>query len=137
MIPQRFWDKVEVTDTCWLWKGYTLADGYGQVAYGGKVVRVHRLTWAALHGWPDGALDHLCRVRNCVNPTHLELVDIRTNVLRSEGITAQQYRQTHCKRGHPFDEANTYRAPGRPTHRLCRACMQMYHRQETIRRRSR
>lgn len=30
--------------------------------------------------------------------------------------------RTHCKRGHPFDEENTYRAPGTPNARRCRKC---------------
>jgi len=34
-----------------------------------------------------------------------------------------QARKTHCKWGHPFDEANTYVIPSRPRARYCRACM--------------
>lgn len=33
-----------------------------------------------------------------------------------------QVAKTHCAQGHPYDEANTYYAPGRGAHRICRIC---------------
>jgi hypothetical protein len=111
LLPDRFWSKVERTPSCWLWHGCTLRDGYGQIEWHGKAVRVHRLSYAAVYGWPDGPLDHLCRTRNCVKPSHLEPADVRTNTLRGESIAAQHARQTHCKRGHILSAINTYRPP--------------------------
>jgi hypothetical protein len=45
-------------------------------------------------------LDHLCRVRNCVNPKHLEPVIERINFLRGVGASARNAKKTHCVRGH-------------------------------------
>lgn len=50
-------------------------------------------------------IDHLCRVRHCVNPVHLEAVTKRENVLRGQGHTARNARKTHCFRGHPLPDA--------------------------------
>ena len=65
-------------------------------------------------------LDHLCRVRNCVRPDHLEPVTRGENVLRGETIPAANRAKTACKDGHDFDEENTYIAPN--GHRGCRKC---------------
>src|SRR6266550_5237942 len=77
LLPERFWSKVEKTPTCWLWHGATLRDGYGQIKWDSKIVRAHRLAYASVHGWPSLDLDHLCRVRYCGNPDHLEEVGTR------------------------------------------------------------
>jgi hypothetical protein len=67
-------------------------------------------------------LDHLCRVRHCVYPAHLEPVTPRENVLRGETVAASNARKTHCLRGHPFDEVNTCHWQSRPGRRDCREC---------------
>lgn len=120
-LPDRFWSKVNKTDACWLWAGQIDAYGYGTMKVDGKMRKAHRLAYAATAGpIPDGQdLDHLCRVRNCVNPQHLEPVSRVTNIMRGEGVSAERARQTHCKRGHIFDEANTYYWR---TSRCCRTC---------------
>lgn len=64
-------------------------------------------------------LDHLCRVRKCVNPFHLEAVPHRLNTLRGVGPTATNAVKTTCSNGHSYDELNTY---VRPTGRGCKAC---------------
>jgi hypothetical protein len=123
---ERFWPKVEKTETCWLWTGALLDSGYGFFWVDNtRQVVAHRFAYELLVGTiPEGLqLDHLCRVRNCVNPKHLEPVTNRENALRSESFSGRSARQTHCVHGHPFDEANTYIWVGRPTHRQCRICM--------------
>lgn len=98
---------------CWIWGG-KLRYGYGQVSVGrrheGKK-RAHRWAYELLHGpIPDGlTLDHLCRVRSCVNPAHLEPVSVRENTLRGEGITAKNSRMVACALGHPFVWTGTQR----------------------------
>jgi hypothetical protein len=133
-----FWAHVDKTATCWLWHGEVLRNGYG-LAYlgrapGRRLVRrlAHRLSYELAVGpIPKGLqIDHLCRVRNCVNPAHLEAVTPRVNVLRGDTITARNASKTACPRGHPYDEANTCRTlRGR---RRCRTCA----RDDTRRRRA-
>ena len=71
---------------------------------------------------PGGlVLDHLCRNVLCVNPSHLEPVTNRENILRGVGITAQNAQKTQCKWGHPFSGENLFVRPD--GERMCRACM--------------
>lgn len=81
---KRFWSKVEKTDTCWLWRGFTTKKGYGHFALGRGYKQAHRHSYELLVGKIPSHLqiDHLCRVRNCVNPDHLEPVTSRENALR-------------------------------------------------------
>jgi len=124
---ERFWAKVQKTDTCWLWMAVRHhAKSYGQFKYEGRMVQAHVLAYTWLAGpVPKGLeLDHLCRVRWCVNPAHLEPVPPLVNGLRGIGPHAVNARKTSCIHGHPFDEANTYigtNRHGRPT-RVCRIC---------------
>lgn len=107
--PERFWDKVEKTDSCWLWKGAIQGAGYGSIWYDDRICLAHRVAYELTRSKvPDGlTLDHLCRVRSCVNPAHLEPVTNRENVLRGVAPLAKNARKTHCIHGHPFDEVNT------------------------------
>jgi len=105
----------EVTASgCWLWLGRIAENGYGR--YSGKLA--HRMMYELIVGPipPDFDLDHLCRVRGCVNPDHLEPVTGDENARRAALAI------THCKRGHSYTAENTYH---RPTtgHRDCRACI--------------
>lgn len=111
---------------CWLWTAGKGSRGYGQFFFDGSVVMAHRFAYAVLRGpIPDGLqIDHLCRVRHCVNPDHMEPVTPKENTLRGEGVAARQARQTHCKRGHAFDDGNTAR--GTKGERVCRACRRQY-----------
>ena len=126
-FPQNFWSKVEKADTwdtCWIWTAGKDRAGYGVYNGAGLGTRAaHRIAYMLLVGAiPAGLeLDHLCRVRACVNPAHLEPVTPRVNQLRGEGFAGQRARQTHCIHGHRFTPENTYITPGRGT-RQCRAC---------------
>ena len=110
---ERFWSNVEKTETCWLWTGYTDSDGYGR--YGAP--KAYRVAYELAKGAiPEGLeIDHLCRVRHCVNPDHLEAVTREENMRRAFAA------KTHCKRGHEYTAENTYRAP-RSRNRFCRQC---------------
>ncbi len=115
---------------CWIWKFATYPTGYGHCARDSGYA--HRVSWEIANGpIPAGlTIDHLCRVRACVNPDHLDAVTIRENILRSPfAVAAINARKTHCVRGHPFDEENTrLDSHGR---RICRTC----HRVQQARRR--
>lgn len=124
-----FWDKVNkihVEDGCWLWTGYTKPEGYGQyTTTGRRKFRAHRLAYELVVGpIPDGlSLDHLCRVRNCVNPDHLQPVTTRENCRRGNtGLAtgAKNRAKTRCPHGHPYSPENTYHPPSGG--RACRTC---------------
>lgn len=117
-----FWAKVDRSggeDACWPWLGADNGQGYGRFAVRrGKLIYAHRFAYELLVGpIPDGLhLDHLCRNPRCVNPRHVEPVTNAEN--RRRGRLGQI---THCPRGHPYDDANTYSHPGQHD-RVCRAC---------------
>lgn len=122
-VEERFWAKVvrDPETDCWLWTAST-DNGYGRFWVAGRLVLAHRFAYELLVGpIPEGLeLDHLCRVRHCVNPAHMEPVTQRVNILRGVGFSAKNAAKTHCKRGHALDEANTYRRGDGKRH--CRAC---------------
>lgn len=127
-LAKRFFLKVDKTDSCWLWLGGKNAKGYGVLRLrGDKMASAHRFSLMMVSGCiPEGMqVDHLCRVRNCVNPRHLEIVTSQENSRRSPiSITTINHNKTHCLRGHPFDDVNT----GIQQHktkkwRYCRTCV--------------
>ena len=136
-LYQRFWAKVNKTDTCWLWTACA-SHGYGRIKVGGgfgKMLQAHRVAYEMLVGpIPEGLhLDHLCRVTLCVNPNHLEPVTPRENILRGENHVAKRARQTECLRGHPLSGANLY--TNSKGGRACKICQnesnkRSYHRRK-------
>ncbi len=120
----RFLAKVDKqADGCWLWTGFLHSNGYATFYTGTRKQMAHRFAYEYYVGpIPDGLqLDHLCRVRSCVNPEHVEPVTSRTNLLRGHTVTAAHAAKTECPQGHPFDEVNTYIHP--TGSRRCRECM--------------
>lgn len=114
---------------CWLWMGAGNGNGYGQFWHQGRMRPAHRIAYEYCVGIvPSGLfIDHLCRVRCCVNPDHMEAVTNKENVLRGDGLTARHKRKTHCPYGHPYDEKNTYcYSSGK---RECRVCNMLRSRQ--------
>jgi len=108
------------TTSCWIFTGPLRPDGYARVSIKNKMTYLHVYIWTTLVGpKPAGLdLDHLCRIRHCCRPTHLDPVTRKTNAMRGE--TGSNHRnKDRCKWGHLFDEANTYRYKGK---RHCRKC---------------
>lgn len=127
-VPERFWSKVDKhgpvpayapsLGPCWIWTAAQIT-GYGIFWMNGHNVFAHRLLYEAERGSvPDGLqLDHLCRIRNCVRPDHLEPVTALENQLRGNGFAAVNLAKTHCPKGHQFN-----RIPACGRRRPRRAC---------------
>lgn len=123
---------------CWIWLGAVTSAGYGNIYLGGgranpRYETAHRHIYETFIGpVPAGLdLDHLCRIRQCCNPDHLEPVTRRENLRRGgvldalRSITLQRKQRTVCGRGHELDESNLYLYRGL---RHCRACKHLrYH----------
>ena len=122
IAEERFWLKVNKTETCWLWTKAHTEDGYGIFWYKNKNVRAHRFAYELLVDkiGNDLTIDHLCRIRNCVNPAHLEVVTMVENLRRGNGICSINAKKTHCKRGHAFIEGSYYKVGDYG--RNCKAC---------------
>ncbi len=128
-VAPRFWERVEkCSDTgCWLWRGVVHPTGYGYCYVPGRSspARVHRLAYEALVGpIPEGlTIDHLCRVRNCINPDHLEPVTGRENTLRGFAPSAINATKAACARGHVYEEGSMRR--DKRGRRFCLTCKHM------------
>lgn len=140
VVLARFLAKTRDSDTCWEWVGALDQDGYGiyTPGTGARARRAHRLSYEHfVGGIPTGrTLDHLCRVRSCVNPEHLEPVTNAENIRR--GLTGiHNAVKTHCANGHEYTPENTYIRTythnGR-THRICRTCVRQQNRAQYERR---
>jgi hypothetical protein len=131
---KRFWDKVNkdgpmpepgsIADQrelgqCWVWTAALNLDGYGYFALTHSQGRAaHRVAYE----WEVGpiterTLDHLCRNRACVRPTHLEPATDKVNIQRGlHGLEAK----THCIRNHELTPDNLL--PNKKGWRECREC---------------
>lgn len=120
---------------CWIWQGALNYKGYGVGHPGGKWSRIHRVTYVEYVGpIPDGLqIDHLCRVKACCNPDHLEAVTAGENLRRAWADRPRRPSKprlftrprkngiiTHCKRGHELTPENTMTAGSGK--RACRIC---------------
>ena len=126
---RRVLAKAEIQpDGCILWTGAIAPNGYGRVGFGKSQTKVaHRViyVWATGQDVPEGLdLDHLCRVRACVNPTHLEPVARRLNIGRSTSRNAATIRADlasgRCGNGHDLTAPNAWAMQG--ASRVCRPC---------------
>lgn len=122
---ERFWSKVQKTETCWKWQGGKHSNGYGRFYPKHDVeVGAHEFAYTLQSGAiPEGKeLDHLCKNRDCVNPSHLEPVTHHENLLRGATIPAKNAVKTHCIRGHPLEGDNLTKAHLKNGQRHCRQC---------------
>jgi hypothetical protein len=129
-FEDRFWSKTERRiGECWLWKSWVNKEtGYGMFTIRYQKFLAHRIAYGLTHGSVprELQLDHLCRNRSCINPTHLEPVTNRENMARGIGPAVTRARaaerratRTECKNGHPWVPENIYVMGG---HQVCRAC---------------
>jgi hypothetical protein len=124
----RFWQRVEKTETCWLWTGAKAKFGHGSIYVDGKSLRAHTYSFL-LHGGvvPEGMqVNHTCDTPGCVRPDHLYAGTQQQNVDDMNRRGRNYYsNRSECPKGHPYDEENTIiTKQGR---RRCRKC----HNEET------
>ena len=124
---ERFTAKFVIGESgCWLWTASLTIKGYGTFWDGERLVPAHR--WSYEHHVgpiPVGlVLDHTCRVRCCVCPTHLEAVTTAENIRRGKGVAATFGARTHCQNGHALEGDNLYIRSGGG--RRCRTCQRDY-----------
>lgn len=122
-------DTGEEFDDCHLWRGAIDDYGYGKVRLPDDTTRaVHIIAWEMATGnkLPTGwHVDHLCRIRRCCNPDHLEAVPHAENVLRGESFTARNARKTHCPKGHEYTDDNIrwHKSANGAPRRECKTCV--------------
>ena len=127
-LPDRFWRKVKPNELtgCWEWQDY-LHNGYGAFYVSRRRrIRSHRLVMGTIEPIPDGlVIDHICRVRRCVNPKHLRVVTPATNSLENNlSPVALNARKKHCIRGHAFADGHWIDSRG---YRVCEQCRRPKH----------
>lgn len=128
----RFWSKVNKNSgifgesgkyptECWIWIAGIQNDGYGSFKSQKRTIVAHKFIYEnnIAKVEDDKELDHLCRVRNCVRPDHLQPVTHLINARRGNSGLFNR-NKTHCKQGHEFTSSNTYITTDK--HRECRTC---------------
>lgn len=103
--------KVDEATGCWIWQGQINRTGYGTVRFNNKTTTAHR-AYYDYYVQPVPAelqVDHLCKVRACINPAHMEIVTPIENNLRSDNPISQVMLTNICKRGHVLTSDNVYR----------------------------
>jgi hypothetical protein len=130
----KFWAQI-LKDDCWIWTGpINSTTGYGcfslKTIFDRPIVNTHVMAYELLVGpIPEGhELHHTCRNRRCCNPLHLKLVTVAEH-RTLEPHTNGYEKRTHCLKGHPYDEANTYHyVIGSHNRRGCRQCRKEHQR---------
>jgi len=87
-LEERFWSKVNKTDTCWLWTAGRDKRGYGRFRNAeGKVERAHAVAYKMLVGPvpPKHEVDHRCHNKACVRPDHLRAATRKQNMENLKG----------------------------------------------------
>lgn len=128
-LDQRILRLTDRSGECWLWSGAVDRFGYGRITVKQKPAKAHRISYETFVGpIPDGLqIDHLCRVRRCVRPEHLEPVTAKVNMDRAAAATGTIAGKRvggmpigeKCAEGHVVAGENVYQRRGL---NYCLAC---------------
>jgi len=128
-VKERFFEKVNKTNSCWLWTGALTSRGYGSFGVEGKVTSAHRYSYQIHIGKiPKGLIIcHSCDVPACVNPEHLwagTTSDNMKDMVAKNRNGNSSRMHTHCRRGHDFNiyGFKTYTKKNGKVERYCREC---------------
>lgn len=89
---QRFWEKVDKSGDCWLWRSGTGSNGYGSFWFNRKICSAHRVAYELTYGEIPKELIvcHSCDCPLCVNPSHLWIGTVNDNI--QDMVTKQRQR---------------------------------------------
>jgi len=118
----KFLSKIILSKNCWIWGGFVNNHGYGVFCCNYEDVAAHRFSFMLFkrHLRKSLSVDHLCSIRKCVNPEHLDLVNIKENLKRA--INSRKA----CKRGHKYAEGPYKIGEGR----ACMTCHDLAYRRK-------
>ena len=98
----NFFNSIEKTNTCWIYKGLIGTNGYGRCRYYKNPMYAHRFSWLIHHGEIPKKLHvlHSCDVKSCVNPNHLRLGTHQDNMkdMHERGTTENHEYKKHPER---------------------------------------
>jgi hypothetical protein len=124
---ERFFSKITRKNGCWEWNGCK-SKGYGCFSSNGKPIQAHRFSFLLSNKKLTKGLEvhHVCDNKCCVNPSHLKEITHKENTLLSNACSAICARKTECKRGHEFNEKNSYvyKKKDGGLERRCKICLQ-------------
>jgi len=117
LLAERFWDKVEETDTCWLWKAGKTGKkgnkgGYGQFYANGRTRYAHHIAYILANNLPIDSVLYLCHECDnpeCVKPAHLKEGDDTVNArdMMARGRGRGQFQKGQKATGTPFPKGIT------------------------------
>lgn len=109
-LEEWFWSRVDKqSEGCWIWTAAHHSGGYGQISDGEKIAYAHRLAYEFTKGKIDEGLviDHTCRVRDCVNPEHLQVTTHKVNM---ENVVNNLGSASGVRGVHKLKSRNKWRA---------------------------